>query len=235
MEEVLRQARRYRSPKREAQAAATRAEIAAAARRLFVERGYTRTTLADIAEAAEVAVPTVKLTFRTKALVLVGAWDHAVKDGPDQRPVVEQDWFKEMIAAPDPREHLRRQVLGSLQVKQRIAPIIEAIRAAAPADAEIAALWEKMQAEFHDNQRRTIRALHGKGPLRPELTEDTATDLLYTLNHPTLYHMLVGRLSWTGQQYTEWLTRTLADQLLAPQPDQPSVGHPADPRYPPSR
>lgn len=181
------------------------------------------------------AVPTIKLTFRTKALVLVAAWDHAIKDGPDQRPVVEQDWFKQMIAAPDPREPLRLQAEGSVRVKQRIAPIIEAIRAAAPADAEIAALWEKMQAEFHDNQRRTIQALRAKGPLRPELTEDTATDLLYTLNHPTLYHLLVGRLSWTGQQYTEWLTRTLADQLLAPLPDHLSVGRPPRSLNPPSQ
>jgi len=216
MEQVVKGPRPYRSPKRDAQAAATRAEIAAAARRQFIARGYVRATLADIAEAAEVAVPTVKLAYRTKRLLLVAAWDHAVKDGPDPRPVVEQDWFREMIAAPDPREHLRLQVVGSRQVKSRIAPVIEVIRAAAPADEEIAALWEKMQAEFHDNQRNTIRALRGKGQLRAGLTEDRATDVLYTLNHPTLYDMLVGRLGWSAEQYESWLTATLIEQLLAP-------------------
>jgi AcrR family transcriptional regulator len=216
VEEVVKGQRPYRSPKRDAQAAATRAEIAAAARRQFVSRGYVRTTLADIAEAAQVAVPTVKLAYGTKRLLLVAAWDHAVKDGPDPRPVVEQDWFRAVIAAPDQREHLRLQVAGSLEVKSRIAPVIEVIRAAAPADEEIAALWEKMQAEFHDNQRQTIRALRGKGPLRADLTEDRATDVLYTLNHPTLYDMLVGRLGWSAEQYEGWLTATLIEQLLAP-------------------
>jgi AcrR family transcriptional regulator len=216
MEEVVKGPRHYRSPKREAQAAATRAEIAAAARRQFIANGYVRTTLADIAEAAEVAVPTVKLAYRTKRMLLVAAWDHAVKDGPDPRPVVEQDWFREMIAAPDPREHLRLQVAGSRLVKSRIAPVIEVIRAAAPADEEIAVLWEKMQAEFHDNQRQTVRALRGKGSLRAGLTEDRATDVLYTLNHPTLYDMLVSRLGWPPEQYESWLTATLVEQLLEP-------------------
>jgi AcrR family transcriptional regulator len=216
MSELVKGSRSYRSPKREAQAAATRDEIAAAARRLFVAQGYVRTTLADIAEAAGVAVPTVKLAYRTKRSVLVAAWDHAVKDGPDPRPVVEQEWFQEMIAAPDPRRHLRLQVAGSRQVKSRIAPIIEVIRAAAPADEEISALWEKMQAEFHDNQRHTIAALRRKGPLRAGLTEDQATDLLYTLNHPTLYDMLVGRLGWPAERYEGWLAETLIEQLLEP-------------------
>ena len=216
MKEVVKGSRAYRSPKRDAQAAATRAEIAAAARRQFIARGYVRTTLADIAEAAEVAVPTVKLAYRTKRLLLVAAWDHAVKDGPDPRPVVEQEWFREMIAAPDPREHLRLQVAGSRQVKARIAPVIEVIRAAAPADEEIAALWAKMQTEFHDNQRQTIRALARKGRLRAGLTEDLATDVLYTLNHPTLYDMLVGRLGWPPEQYESWLAETLTEQLLEP-------------------
>jgi hypothetical protein len=130
--------------------------------------------------------------------------------------VVEQEWFREMIAAPDPREHLRLQVAGSLQVKSRIAPVIEVIRAAAPADEEIAALWAKMQAEFHDNQRQTIRALARKGRLRAGLTEDLATDVLYTLNHPTLYDMLVGRLGWPSEQYESWLAETLIEQLLEP-------------------
>jgi len=216
MEEVVKGPRHYRSPRREAQAAATRAEIAAAARRLFIAQGYPRTTLADIADAAGVAVPTVKLAYRTKPLVLVAAWDHAVKDGLDPRPVVEQEWFREMISTPDPREHLRLQVVGSRLVKSRIAPIIEVVRAAAPADQEIDALWAKMQAEFHDNQRHTIRALRGKGPLRAGLSEDEATDLLYTLNHPTLYQMLVGHLGWSAERYEEWLTRILIDQLLEP-------------------
>jgi AcrR family transcriptional regulator len=215
MAEAVKAVREYRSPKREAQAAATRAEIAEAARRLFVEQGYVRTTLADIAAAAGVSVPTVKLVYGTKRLILVAVWDRAIKGGPDPRPVVELEWFQQMMATPDPREHLRLLVSGA-HAKLRIAPLIEVIRAAATTDEEIATLWSTMQAEYHDNQRLTIKALQRKGKLRAGLTEDTATDLIYTLNHPTVFHLLVVAKGWSPEQYQEWLGRTLIEQLLEP-------------------
>jgi hypothetical protein len=43
--------------------------------------------------------------------------------------------------------------------------------------------------------------------------------VLYTLNHPTLYDMLVGRLGWTAERYESWLAETLIEQLLEP-PDR---------------
>src|SRR6059058_551864 len=45
--------------RRERQAQLTRGEILGAARRLFAERGYTRTSVRDIAEAAGVSAQTV--------------------------------------------------------------------------------------------------------------------------------------------------------------------------------
>ncbi|WP_378742243.1 TetR/AcrR family transcriptional regulator [Nocardia brasiliensis] len=216
MEDAVKGSRTYRSPKREVQAAATRAEIVAAAHRLFVSEGYVRTTLADVAAAAGVAVPTVKLAFGTKRSLLMAAWDRAVKSGSDPRPVAEQEWFLEILAAPDAHEHLRLQAVYSRRVKARIAPLVEVIRAAAAADPEIDALWTTMQDEFRDNQHRTIQALQRKGRLRQGLTEQTATDLLYTLNHTTVYSMLVTQLGWTGEQYDRWLAGTLIEQLLEP-------------------
>jgi AcrR family transcriptional regulator len=210
----VKQVRPYVSSKRQSQAAATRAEIAQAAQRLFIAHGYAGTTLADIAAAAGVAVPTVKLIYRTKRNVLMAAWDHAVKGGDDPQPVAEQPWFKELIASPDPRDHLRLQAAASRHVKARIAPLVEVIRAAAPADPDIAELWAAMQAEFYENQRQTIRALRSKGQLRAGLDEARATDVLWTLNHPMLYQLLVVERGWSPEQYERWLAGTLVEQLL---------------------
>ena len=56
---------------RERQAQLTQAEILKAARRLFAERGYTRTSVRDIAEAAAVSAQTVYDSIGSKqALVL---------------------------------------------------------------------------------------------------------------------------------------------------------------------
>src|ERR1700753_933568 len=113
MVEVVQGSRRYRSPKREAQAEATRAKIAQAAHQLFLAQGYVRTTVAEIAATAGVAGPTVKLVYSPTRQLLQAAADFAVKGGLDLRPVAELEWFTAMIAAPDAREHLRLQALGS--------------------------------------------------------------------------------------------------------------------------
>src|SRR5919205_987687 len=109
MSEAVKSSRRYSSSRRQAQAAATRREIIEAAQRLFIAYGYVGTTLADIAREAGVAVPTVKLIYRTKRGLLMAAWDRAVKGGDDPAPVADQPWFKKLIASPDARDHLRLQ------------------------------------------------------------------------------------------------------------------------------
>lgn len=209
--------RPYRSPKRQAQAAATRRGIEDAAHALFLERGYAGASLADVAKVADVSLPTVKLVFRTKASLLRAVWDRAVKGGDDPRPVADQPWFQDLLASPDPGDHLELQAMASARVKARIAALAEVIRAAAPSDPEIAALWSGMQAEFYANQRATIRALRRKTPLRNGVGERQATDILWTLNSTAVYQLLVGDRGWTSERYQRWLAATLREQLLPPE------------------
>ena len=67
--------RRYESPRRRAQADATRRDIIAAAHRLFERQGYAATTMAAIAAEAGVALKTVYLVFETKSGVLRAVWN----------------------------------------------------------------------------------------------------------------------------------------------------------------
>jgi AcrR family transcriptional regulator len=213
VEHGVKPSRSYRSPRRRAQAEATRASIAEAARTSFGARGYVATTLADIAAAAGVAVPTVKLAYGTKSALLRAAWDRAVSSGPDPRPLHEREWFVDMLATEDPREHLRLKVLGSVSISAQVAPLVEVIRTASQVDPDVATLWEQLQGESRDLQRQTVRALRRLGALRDDLSGEEAADLLYTLNHGT-YHTLVGRLGWQPERYRRWLTDTLIQQLL---------------------
>src|SRR6478735_7304277 len=56
---VVNGSRPYRSPLRDSQVAATRRRVLDAARDLFVEQGYTTTTVAEIAATAEVSAQTI--------------------------------------------------------------------------------------------------------------------------------------------------------------------------------
>src|ERR1700704_4840988 len=67
--------RKYSSPLRDEQAARTRTRILDAASELFLERGYARTTMKDIADLAGVARDTVHAVFGSKARVLTALID----------------------------------------------------------------------------------------------------------------------------------------------------------------
>jgi hypothetical protein len=59
-----------------------------------------------------------------------------------------------------------------------------------------------------------VEGLHGKGALKPGLDIGRGTDILWALNHPSLYWLLVGDRGWTPGEYEEWLADTLCTQLL---------------------
>jgi hypothetical protein len=114
----------------------------------------------------------------------------------------------------DPRRQLRLNAQNSRMVKERSVPLLEILRNAAPADPEIAALWSRIQAEFYDNQRTIVEILHEKNALKPGLEVSRATDILWTLNHPSAYWLLVHE-RWTPKQYEQWLADLLCSQLLS--------------------
>src|ERR671925_1180856 len=99
--------RRYESPRRREQAAATRLEILDAAQRLFERDGYTATTMAAIAAEARVALKTVYVAYDTKSGVLRALWNLRLRGGEGDVPVAEQQWYREVIEEPDPERQLR--------------------------------------------------------------------------------------------------------------------------------
>ena len=99
-------------------------------------------------------------------------------------------------------------------VKLRIAPLLEAIRSAAPIDPDIEALWQRIQKEFHANQRVIVETLADKKALAPGLHVDRAADILWTINHPSLWQLLVEERGWTPDQYEQWTADLACAQLL---------------------
>lgn len=208
--------RKYRSPRRTRQAATTRLEIVRAAQRLFEAQGYAATTMAAIASEADVALKTVYLAFDTKARLLRSVWDLALKGDDADAPVAERAWYVAVLDEPDPERKLRRLAEASCTVKRRIAALLRVIRDAAPSDDEIGALWELIQSDFYANQGAIIATLERTDALAPGLDAARATDILWTLNHPDVWLLLVGERGWTPDQFETWLGDTAIGQLLRP-------------------
>lgn len=206
--------RRYDSARRREQAAATRREILQAAQRLFEGQGYAATTMAAIAAEAGVALKTVYVAFETKSGVLRALWHLLLRGDEGDAPVGERSWYRELLAEPDPERQLRMTARASRIVKQRAGALLLVIRDAAPADPDIAALWGRIQTDFYDNQREIVKALHRNGALRSGLGVARAADILWSLNHPDLWHLLVGERGWGPKRYEQWFGDTICAQLL---------------------
>jgi hypothetical protein len=99
-------------------------------------------------------------------------------------------------------------------VKERAAALMRVIRDAAPADPDIAALWDRIQSDFYDNQRSIVKAMDSKKALGRGLDVTRAADILWTLNHPDTWQLLVRERGWTPAQWEQWFSDTAASQLL---------------------
>ena len=115
---------------------------------------------------------------------------------------------------PDPERQLRLNAANSRLGKVRLGAVLEVIRAAAPSDPEIDALWERIQREYHANQRAIVESVAQKGGLRTGLDAAQAADIIWAVNHPDVWRLLVGRFGWSPARYEQWCADTACQQLL---------------------
>jgi AcrR family transcriptional regulator len=210
--------RPYESPRRREQAAATRLEILDAAQRLFERDGYTATTMAAIATESRVALKTVYVAFETKSGLLRALWNARLRGGREDVPIAQHEIYRAVLDEPDPKRQLRLNARNSREGKLRIAALAEVIRGAAPLDADLSELWTRIGIEYHANQRAIVESVNQKNALKPDLDVGNATDILWTINHPNTWQLLVTQRGWTPEQYEQWATDTAIAQLLKPQP-----------------
>lgn len=210
--------RNYSSPVRDAQAEQTSAAITAAASTLFAERGYVATSINEIAAHAGVSRATVFNAVGGKPELLIRAYQTAVRGSEPEVPLGQQERSRRILAGTDPYRLLADYAAVAAEAGPRIAPLYEAVRAAAHADPEAAELWQRLTSERRYGANRVVRALAKLGPLRAGLTISTATDLLWVLNDPAVSHLLTVERRWPTRRYRNWLTNTMQEQLLPPRP-----------------
>jgi prophage antirepressor-like protein len=65
-----------------------------------------------------------------------------------------------------------------------------------------------------DARRSSVGDLLGKAKLRAGLDTEAAADIVWVMNDPGLYRMLVHERGWTPERFESWLAETLQRQLL---------------------
>jgi AcrR family transcriptional regulator len=204
--------RSYDSTRRRAQASETRSAIVRAARDLFIERGYGNTTLADVAQAAQVVVETIYASVGTKAELLHQAWDITV--GGDEQDIVFHD-RPEVLAIrnePDLARRLMLHAAFSTKTAQRIAPFQLMVQSAADADPTAAAMLEEM-----GRQRLVgigVMAAEAAKTGQLAVSEQECHDVMWAMTDGMLWYRLVYERGWTSERFAEWLGSLWVERLV---------------------
>ena len=160
------------------------------------------------------ALKTVYVGFETKAGVLRALWNRELRGERDDLPVAQQEWYVQVLAEPNPERQVRVNARNSREGKERISAVLDIIRGASQVEPEIAELWNRIQTEYRANQRAIAQSIAEKKALQRGLTVDRAADILWTLNNPDVWHLLVGLRGWTPKQFEKWAADTACVQLL---------------------
>src|SRR6266511_6100236 len=128
MTERVKATRRYHSPRRRQQAAATRRQVLQAAQRLLEQHGYAATSMVAIASEAGVSLKTVYLAFETKSGLLRALWHLLLRGDEESTPVGARPWFQAVLDEPDPTRQLRLTASNSRAVKLRAADLLRVMR-----------------------------------------------------------------------------------------------------------
>jgi AcrR family transcriptional regulator len=203
--------RSYSSTVRREQAAQTRARIVEAAGALFLEHGYPRTTVKQIAERAGVAPDTVYATFGSKVRVLTALIDARLAPQGDAN-VTDRPEAQAVRETTDQRDQLHQFARDIAAISTRVRPVYEMLRTAASVEPDVAPVFAEMVGHRFENMRRAAGWFAARGPLRVD--DDRAAETIFSLASPEVAGMLCDGRGWSEEQYAEWLEDALVRTLL---------------------
>jgi AcrR family transcriptional regulator len=206
--------RPYRSPRRAVQAQRTRQRIIAAATDQFAANGYAATTIRAVAAAAGVSIPSVELAFGTKAQLLKTAIDVAIAGDDAPVPVLDRDWATRARATEGAVEFLAAVGRVVRPAMSRSAGLVLAVFEAAPTDADMQDLADRLAAQRATTVAWIVDGLRQHAALRAGLNRRHAIDQLWLLMDPAVYQRLTRYRGWRPAQYERWLVDSIARLLL---------------------
>lgn len=202
--------RRYDSLRRETQAMETRAEIARAARRLFLAQGWAATTVRDVAREAGVSAPTVYAAYKNKTGLTRALADAAGLSADPAQLLAELE-----DPGADPADQLATMASFDRRLYERAGDIIVLIREAGRSEPELAAVYTNGR-KAADRNRRQVFESWPPASLRDGLDLPTAIDIYAAICNIDAYSTFVNERQWTPDRIEEWWREVLPRELLDP-------------------
>lgn len=217
--------RAYDATNRRADALARRAAVLVAARELFLVTGFAATTMAAVAERAEVSPETVYKNFGNKPGLVRALHDEAMRGDAAATPYSRSEELRGLL---DPYEIAHGWSRLSAEVAPRVSPLLLLLRDAAAVQPELGELLAELDQVRHQRMSENARFLDDAGHLRHSVDRQAAADLLWAATSPELYELLVLRREWSLDQYADHIFRTISS-LLAPRDARRGGAHDGSP------
>ena len=175
----------------------------------LLENGDKTVRMSDIAKAAGISRQALYLHFPNRAELLVATTRHIdVVKNVDAR-------LERSRSATSGVERLHAFIEGWGGYIPQIHGMSVALRAMRSTDKEAAAAWnDRMKAVRHGCEA-AVQAISQDGSLTRDLTEDAATDLLWTLLSVENWERLVKDCGWTQSAYEKTIKQTAEAALLS--------------------
>jgi AcrR family transcriptional regulator len=202
--------RTYDSSRRQAQARETQAHIADTARSLFIERGYTATSIRDIADAAGVALQTIYNAFDGKPAIVSRIADIAVVGDDEPIALADREAMQQILQETDAGHLVDAWAKFCTAIFVRFLPILPVMREAAAIEPAVADVWRR---NAYDNRLAGLRAIARRlgalGALPPDVSVSQAADLMWTYVSFDTAEALIQERGWSAKAFTDWSARLI--------------------------
>lgn len=190
--------RPYSSELRTARAQANRRTVVDTAQRMFIDEGWTATTMAKVAEASGLTRQTVYQQFDSKLSLLDACIDNALSDGR-AIPVRDMPEYRQM-GVGDTRIRIDAGARWLCSAHERSAVIQNVLDQAAVTDVEAAARLAVRENTRWAEVRWATSLILGSEPA------DDVVDGMWTLTSRRIWLMLVRDRGWTADRWRQWFT-----------------------------
>jgi AcrR family transcriptional regulator len=186
----------------------TRDEILLAARRLFAERGYSRTSVRDIAREAGVSAQTVYDSIGSKRALVA-----RLNDVIDVEAGVA-DIARRAAESSDPHEVVITGARITRAILEHCGDIIRALVTGAAAEPDLAAVLDEGHRRHLAGAARTVETLDRLGALAPSLEQADAVESLAAVTDFRFALVLRDDYGWSLDRIENWIASTSQTLLL---------------------
>ena len=206
--------RTYNSSRRKEQARLTSRQIVEAARKLFIERGYSGATIEAIAQEAGVSVETVYATFGSKRAILTRLIDVSVVGDDEPIPLLQRPGPQAVQQEMDQKHQVKLFAHDMREIMERMAPLFGIMRVAAKTEPDLSEMLQNILESRVHGMEEFIRYLAANGPLQADISLAEAAETVWAISSAEVYSLLTADRGWSGDQYEQWLVKTLTRLLL---------------------